>query len=177
MKLNYQRKVDSIKHRLISIPKNKYKITKHQIFKKLLKTKITLNQKKPGPVWLSWLERRPGIQSCRFDPWSGHVADSIFSLGTGRHPHPGASPCSRHIWEATKGCFSLTLVFLPLPFSFSNDNEKVSWGRIKTYNNNNNLNQKKTERIIWELSGYLNKNDQFKKSRYLFFIPKAAALK
>ena len=38
-------------------------------------------------------------------------------LGQGTYPHCRFNPWSRCIWEATNQCFSLTSMFLSLPFS------------------------------------------------------------
>ena len=43
----------------------------------------------------------------------------------------GFNPWSRHIWEATHWCFSLTSMFLSLPPSLSKINEKCPRVRIK----------------------------------------------
>ena len=58
----------------------------------------------------------------RFDSQSGHIAKLWvqFPIWVQAIPNPGiCDPQSKHIWEATHQCCFLTLMFLPLPVSFS----------------------------------------------------------
>ena len=75
-----------------------------------------------------------GEVGMNFGPrWCGSAvgahSHNITQTAGGKIPGMGAyDPWSRHVWEATNQCFSLTLMLLSLLSSLSESNAKMSMG-------------------------------------------------